>query len=110
GVPSSLGKLKIVTLMLSFRSDVEQATVLDTWTVLTKTTLVSHAVVVMVSEVEVRSVTVPRTAALVPGAGEGAPGLGHAAASPPRVPAPPPKLPPVRDVVFWAVVLALTLF
>src|SRR5579864_4572632 len=97
--------------MLSARSDVEPVTVLDTCTVLPNTTLMSHAVLVMVSDEDVRSVTVPVATAFVPGLGEGAPGLGHAAPKPPLPPPakPAPALPPVRDAA-GGVVLALTLF
>src|ERR1700756_5212703 len=98
----------IVTVMLSFRSEVVPVTVLETCTVFPKVTFTSQAVEVMVSEDDARSVMVPVATALVPGEGDGAPGLGQALPNPPPRPKPAPAL-PVRDDWF-CVVLALTLF
>src|SRR5215469_4365256 len=114
-LPSAWRVPMIVTVMLSFRSPVLPATVLETCTVLPNTTLVSHCVFVRVIEPAARSVTVPRATALEPGEGEGAPGLGHAAAKarpPPPAPPPPNALPPLElfDELLVLVVLALTLF
>src|ERR1700747_566007 len=61
----------IVTVMLSFRSEVVPVTVLETWTVFPKVTFTSQAVDVMVSDDDARSVMVPVATAFVPGEGAG---------------------------------------
>ena len=109
-LPSACRVPMIVTVMLSFRSDVVPVTVLETCTVFPNVTFTSHAVVVMVSDDELRSVTVPLATALLPGDGDGAPGLGHALPNPPPLPPPPPKPDPGFPVRadWFCVVLAMT--
>src|SRR5262245_8978710 len=98
-LPSAWRTPMTVMVRLFARSAVEPAVVFETCTVFPNVTFTSQDASVIVSELELRSVTVPRATALVPGEGEGAPGLGHAAAAPPppRVPPPsPPNVPLLR--------------
>src|SRR5258708_7989810 len=111
-LPSAWRVPMIVTVMVSFRSEVVPVTVFETCTVLPKVTFTSHVPMVMVRDDDVRSVTVPLATALPPGDGEGAPGLGHAVPKVPPLPPPPPKPDPELPVRAdsFCVVLALTLF
>src|SRR5437660_9768855 len=109
-LPSAWRVPMIVTVMLSFRSDVLPATFIDTWTALPNTTLTSQLVLEIVMEVEESPLMVPRATACVPGEGDAAPGLGHTAPAVRPPPATPLKLPGVREACLAVFVLALTLF